>query len=246
MNTTFIRRKAAGLCRDCSTPVFTGKLRCTKCQGEHFRKKKEREQRYIQSGLCKCGRELEDGFKSCKACREKSRVNAQKASSAGNSMMHKWRNAGLCIECGKTPRTDKKTCQACADDKRALYVKHRINGQCVECKLPAIYSGYCEDHWFRMMSHNALKEGRFSGAIRQLWNKQQGRCAYMGAPLIPGETASLDHIIPRSRGGSDTIENLEWVSLEVNLAKRNKTREEYLAQCRQVIEYQAEKELNRA
>jgi len=44
------------------------------------------------------------------------------------------------------------------------------------------------------------------------------RCQYTGKLLKP-EEGSLDHVLPRSRGGADTWENLVWSSRDVNARK---------------------------
>ena len=47
------------------------------------------------------------------------------------------------------------------------------------------------------------------------------RCQYTGVLLRPDE-GSLDHVLPRSRGGKDTWENLVWSSKDVNTRKANR------------------------
>src|SRR5947208_12147505 len=47
------------------------------------------------------------------------------------------------------------------------------------------------------------------------------RCQYTGKLLHPDE-GSLDHVLPRSRGGADTWENLVWSSKDVNARKGNR------------------------
>jgi 5-methylcytosine-specific restriction endonuclease McrA len=47
------------------------------------------------------------------------------------------------------------------------------------------------------------------------------RCQYTGQLLKP-EEGSLDHVLPRSRGGADTWENLVWSSKDVNARKGNR------------------------
>jgi 5-methylcytosine-specific restriction endonuclease McrA len=47
------------------------------------------------------------------------------------------------------------------------------------------------------------------------------RCQYTGQLLKP-EDGSLDHVLPRSRGGADTWENLVWSSKDVNARKGNR------------------------
>ena len=47
------------------------------------------------------------------------------------------------------------------------------------------------------------------------------RCQYTGKVLKP-EEGSLDHVLPRSRGGKDEWENLVWSSKDVNTRKGNR------------------------
>ena len=47
------------------------------------------------------------------------------------------------------------------------------------------------------------------------------RCQYTGKLLEPDE-GSLDHVLPRSRGGADSWENLVWSSKDVNTRKGNR------------------------
>ena len=47
------------------------------------------------------------------------------------------------------------------------------------------------------------------------------RCQYTGKLLKP-EEGSLDHVLPRSRGGKDTWENLVWSGKVVNARKGNR------------------------
>jgi 5-methylcytosine-specific restriction endonuclease McrA len=47
------------------------------------------------------------------------------------------------------------------------------------------------------------------------------RCQYTGKVLRPDE-GSLDHILPRSRGGPDSWENLVWADKQVNARKGNR------------------------
>ena len=55
-------------------------------------------------------------------------------------------------------------------------------------------------------------------AIRE---RDNNRCQYTGRVLRPDE-GSLDHVLPRSRGGRDTWENLVWSSKAANACKGNR------------------------
>ena len=52
-------------------------------------------------------------------------------------------------------------------------------------------------------------------AIRE---RDGNRCQYTGK-LLKREEGSLDHVLPRSRGGKDTWENIVWSSKDVNTRK---------------------------
>jgi 5-methylcytosine-specific restriction endonuclease McrA len=53
---------------------------------------------------------------------------------------------------------------------------------------------------------------------RTIRERDDNRCQYTGRELRP-EEGSLDHVLPRSRGGKDTWENLVWSSKAVNARK---------------------------
>ena len=56
---------------------------------------------------------------------------------------------------------------------------------------------------------------------RNIRERDGNRCQYTGRLLRP-EEGSLDHVVPRSRGGVDTWENLVWSAKEVNARKADR------------------------
>ncbi len=56
---------------------------------------------------------------------------------------------------------------------------------------------------------------------RTIRERDGNRCQYTGALLRP-EDGSLDHVVPRSRGGRNTWENLVWAAKAVNHRKGNR------------------------
>jgi 5-methylcytosine-specific restriction endonuclease McrA len=56
---------------------------------------------------------------------------------------------------------------------------------------------------------------------RSIRDRDGNRCQYTGRVLRPDE-GSLDHVLPRSRGGKDTWENLVWASKDVNSRKADR------------------------
>src|SRR5437899_5048009 len=56
---------------------------------------------------------------------------------------------------------------------------------------------------------------------RTIRERDDNRCQYTGRVLRP-EEGSLDHVVPRSRGGKDSWENLVWSGKDVNARKGNR------------------------
>lgn len=75
--------------------------------------------------------------------------------------------------------------------------------------------------------------------LSRLWKTQRGLCALTGRRL--DRTAQLDHILPKCRGGADSIGNLQWLCAEANIAKRHLTDEEFLNLCRDCMRWLGER-----
>ena len=74
------------------------------------------------------------------------------------------------------------------------------------------------------------------GRLRQLLKSQRFRCALTGERLEPGN-CSLDHILPRSRGGGHLMSNVQIVLKRANALKGTTTMEELLLTCRQILRW---------
>lgn len=54
--------------------------------------------------------------------------------------------------------------------------------------------------------------------VDAVWNRDRGKCVYCGS----NENLHLDHIIPFSKGGDTSVENLQLLCQKCNLEKSNK------------------------
>ena len=76
-----------------------------------------------------------------------------------------------------------------------------------------------------------IKETR--ATVKQVTEKLEGqdyKCALTGWELQP-DSFALDHIVPMSQGGDDSIENLDCVHAIANQAKGTMGKQEFIAMC---------------
>lgn len=95
---------------------------------------------------------------------------------------------------------------------------------------------YARRRFFWVKAMKLRGEGRATHKqLAALWKAQRGICALTGRRL--DRTAQLDHRLPRARGGSDLIGNLQWVCDAANIAKRDLTNEEFHRLCSDVMRW---------
>jgi hypothetical protein len=137
-------------------------------------------------------------------------------------------------------------CESCLAQFRGYTAQRKASGSCIRCGKEnlAVAAQMCLKCWFKKMASDCL---RARGAdvhtkaaqLEELWAQQSGRCAITGETLVPGVNASLDHILPKSRGGSDDVKNTQWVEFHINRAKGDLTHTEFLRLCRRVLRHAA-------
>ena len=140
-----------------------------------------------------------------------------------------------------TPERIEQQRESSRKSNKARRERFRAAGLCIRCGAESLPGSkqYCLLHWTTIIGNAS---GRYDIAFGQmLLNKleSQGyRCAVTGDLLIPGKNASVDHIVPKSRGGAlDDPDNLQWVTDSVNFAKRTFLPEEFVDFCRRVVAY---------
>ena len=119
--------------------------------------------------------------------------------------------------------------------------KNRAKGLCYSCAEKPVTGtvSYCRQHWIAQAAWRAGLRGKGQWiALEELLKRQGGKCPYTGRVLVLGVNASVDHKKPRSLFPSliGDIENLEWVDVEVNRAKRAMAKDEFIALCKLIAE----------
>ena len=71
--------------------------------------------------------------------------------------------------------------------------------------------------------------------LYSICKRQKRKCALTGRRLIAGDL-HLDHIIPKSRGGSNDKSNLRFLCASANIAKSNLLDDEFIKLCKDVID----------
>lgn len=102
---------------------------------------------------------------------------------------------------------------------------------------------YLLDRIYDYYRRNKLMSAKIT--VEQLMEKYKDgfKCYLTGKEIdiTNGKTYEFDHIIPASRGGDNSLDNLGICTPEANQAKRNLTVDEFINLCKDVLEYQGYK-----
>lgn len=186
------------------------------------RRKKWREQRK-NNGICECGITNTNGKRSCNKCLA---IFKQKR--------EKRKNLGIC-NCGEKTTDGHVDCDMCRkkwlDRKKEKNKILLLNGICIYCqkeKRASNKTRLCSNCTIKHKSMKLWKTIEKWHELFDLFEEQKGTCPYSGLKITIGINAELDHITPRSKGGTNNLENLQWVHSWVNTMKYNKTHQEFV------------------
>lgn len=177
-------------------------------------------------GLCRqCSNNLNSKSRTyCLSCSEKFTAKALKRQ---NNLTKR----GLCVQCMN--ESEDRTCQSCKDKNNAVRRKKANDRQnlnlCIRCGhyQPVEKNRYCHNCCLKHASSAHLKTNKKISLLQEIYDRQKGICPYSGKKITIGLNAELDHIKPRSKGGTNEISNLQWLDAEINAMKLNHTEEEF-------------------
>lgn len=205
----------------CENSIYVASSQCTKCLSKMKENKIKKERK------CKiCSNEILDlnGKKYCLECRDKKRKT-----------INKRKLDGLCSQCMQPNDSEYFKCSTCRNlqkEKKKSQKKEKLSkGLCSygngNCDNPLICKSYCKKHFLVVISTSHFKDSSRYQELSDLFDKQNGICPYTKIQLELGLNASLDHRIPISRGGTNNIENLQWVHRDINYMKLDMLENEF-------------------
>lgn len=213
-------------CVNCSNGVAFGCKHCVACLQKAKIRSSENYKKLKLERKCKSCRNAVDSIKGvyCKSCKQKQKDTNSKR-----------KNSGMCVTCGKNNATQGVKCYDCylsyKENLQRKKSERLSSGLCAYCDEVRVGVKLCLKHYLQCTAKTHFK-GQSSldmaDKLHQLYLRQDGKCPYTGNKLILGKDASLDHIIPRSRGGSGELDNVQWVYYAVNFMKQDMFHDEFL------------------
>ena len=222
-------------CTRCGkNPRHTGHSWCKACLSELG--KRERQER-LAKGLCiRCNKPHDRHTQLCTKC-----TKLQKAKD--DSDKKRLRREGVCISCRKLPAVDGLLiCRSCSDKKKrvskTLRSERLSRGLCERCgKKPPVDGGQnCEECVVERAARMQLGSSKLSSLLWDKFAEQKGICPYTGMKLRIGVDASVDHVIPKSRGGTNDMENIQWVHVWINWMKNDTPKGEFVSKLKKFME----------
>lgn len=243
-------------CHSCKNDSF-GKFRCKTCSVKHNKNNQEKHKKiYLErknAGLCICcGKKRDTSFFTCSFCRkkqyQKTKECDQKRREEGKCHVRTCENPRLndCKFCEKHRLLDLNT-------RKERFFKLMENDLCTSCgsekymnhfKNRNTKTKHCQVCYLKLLSVTYLGKADKWKELLNLLEKQNCLCPYTGDKLILGESASIDHVLSKSKypEKQKDINNLVWVSRIVNRMKHNYTHREFMNLIEKIYNYRKKME----
>jgi hypothetical protein len=166
----------------------------------------------------------------CAGCAKKNNVSV-------NKRHRNRKNKGLCV-CGRERETKRSLCSECRQANNIRLKKNRTlkrdNGLCEVCGSKAVeaerLTSYCAKCYLKKLAKARLGSVKRWQELENIFYTQ-GVCPYTGYKLILGVNTSLDHKKALVAGGSNDLNNLQFVynsrPLDVNHMKGEMSEQEF-------------------
>lgn len=155
-----------------------------------------------------------------------------------------------CIQCAEPVDRSGVICTYCLGinklARKRRYNYRRSKGNCVYCnsKNNVFISNrsknkiiVCLNCYLKRTAFKAVGNVKSYKNLLEIFEKQNGKCAYTGTSLIIGANADIDHIVPISRGGKKVIDNVHWIDTRINQMKSNLLEKDFYLLCERVRDH---------
>ncbi len=159
-----------------------------------------------------------------------------------NNYRKELNSKGLCRDCRKPLGTSITRCDRCHSRHKertyAIRDARSESGMCRSCgKLPISgKSSNCLICVLKDASRTCFGLIKHWKELEQLFEDQKGVCPYTNIKIELGKNAALDHIVPKSKGGTNDIDNLQWVHLWINKMKNDTPDDEFQVELKEFTE----------
>lgn len=174
-------------------------------------------------------------YKVCTKCKEEKEITSfYKMTSSKDGFSYQ------CKTCIKQ-YTDKYTTLGISKERQKIKSrKDNLKGQCSSCKRERLStSKFCLYHFvYSIVNVWKLPKDKLENTIQGLIEKlefSEYTCHYSGLKITPGFSASVDHRIAKSRGGTHDLSNLVWCHRIINSMKCELSEKEFINRSANIL-----------
>ena len=192
-------------------------------------------QKIIQSGCCiVCAKPRENTIPIiCLKCKKRANELRKK-----RNVLRISNNE--CIQCSKSNICNNQLCPDCSKKVANASIKRTkkliLLNKCATCgqngQIKLKKRSYCIKCYCNLFACRRLQNYSLGPILLNMLIKQNFMCAISGIKLELGKNASLDHIIPKTLGGTNDIDNLQWVDKTINFMKHNLNMDDFVKFCK--------------
>jgi 5-methylcytosine-specific restriction endonuclease McrA len=148
------------------------------------------------------------------------------------------RENGLCATCtSESPNS--RICENCKKVKLESTRRKKITriseGKCLHCNnLVFGNKRLCLTHFLKSTSSGRLGKYQYWEDLLIKYNEQNGLCFLTNDVLTP-DNMELDHIVPISKGGTNDLSNVRWVTKDANRLKQDKSDADLIILCEKIL-----------
>ena len=140
-----------------------------------------------------------------------------------------------------------KKCAKCGEMKDLSEFRKRSNqngyqSYCKKCESVHINRETPNAYWTKLRGNLRRSYGEFNATATEIKNTlgEPNICHICGGLIESRKDAELDHVIPLSKGGKTSLDNLKWAHKLCNRMKHDLCLDEMVEHIEKILNYQKE------